>query len=276
MVSLRPVSHSDTRGRSRPSRVCIAVKAATLRRMRSKSSVPRTVRKVSRVGGIERDAQLVEPGLGQLAALPRRERGAVGVEQHVDAALLQVAHPARQIPHQHRLADAVQHHARDVGHLADDAGEQLPAHVRLRLQIGVGARAGGAEQVAAVGGLQVEADRIGRRRRARGRPRQPHGTDAGRSRAVLMGVSNGGDGGIEGVAPQAPHIEGERRDGGKGEEGDPGVIAGPAGALDAVVEERRGERQGPGGGRGTDRQHGDEDEEVPGEVRRGEDEERRQ
>ena len=36
--------------------------------------------------------------------------------------------------HQHRLADAVQHHAGDVGHLIDDAREQLPAHVGRRLE----------------------------------------------------------------------------------------------------------------------------------------------
>ena len=109
---------------------------------------------------IERYAQLVEAGVGQLAALLGGQHGAVGVEQHVGAARLEVADHARQLFHEHRLAHPVQHHAGDVGHLVDDAREQLPAHVRLRLEVGIGARAGGAEQVAAVGRLQVEADRI--------------------------------------------------------------------------------------------------------------------
>jgi hypothetical protein len=43
IVSLRPVSHSDTRGEVKPSRLCISVKAATLRKMRWKSFVPRTL-----------------------------------------------------------------------------------------------------------------------------------------------------------------------------------------------------------------------------------------
>ena len=45
------------------------------------------------------------------------------------------------------------------GNLIDDRGEQLPAHVRRRLELLIGARAGGAEQIAAVRRLQIEADR---------------------------------------------------------------------------------------------------------------------
>ena len=59
------------------------------------------------VGGVERDAQFVEPGLDQRAAVLFVEHGAVGVEQHVGAAILQIAHHARQVLDQHRLADAV-------------------------------------------------------------------------------------------------------------------------------------------------------------------------
>ena len=44
--------------------------------------------------------------------------------------------------------------------LIDDRGEQLPAHVGRRLELLIGARTGGAEQIAAVGGLQIEADRL--------------------------------------------------------------------------------------------------------------------
>jgi hypothetical protein len=86
------------------------------------------------IGGIERDAQFIEPGLGQLAPLLRGQQRAVGVEQHIGAAVLEVADLARQVLHQHRLADAVQHHPGDVGHLVDDARDQLPARVRRRLQ----------------------------------------------------------------------------------------------------------------------------------------------
>ena len=66
---------------------------------------------------------------------------------------------SRQVLHQHRLADAVQHDAGDVRNLIDDAGEQLPAHIGRRLQFLERARAGLAQQVAAVGDLQIEADR---------------------------------------------------------------------------------------------------------------------
>ena len=65
------------------------------------------------------------------------------------------------MPHQHRLADAVQHDAADIRYLIDDAGEQRPAHVGGRFQFLEGARAGLAQQVAAVGDLQIQADRRG-------------------------------------------------------------------------------------------------------------------
>ena len=38
-------------------------------------------------------------------------------------------------------------------------GEQLPAHVGRRLELGIGARAGRAQEIAAVGGLEIDADR---------------------------------------------------------------------------------------------------------------------
>src|SRR5579864_6430687 len=44
--------------------------------------------------------------------------------------------------------------------LVDDRGEQRPAHVGGRLQLRVGARTGRAEKIAAVGRLQIEADRL--------------------------------------------------------------------------------------------------------------------
>ena len=54
----------------------------------------------------------------------------------------------------------MQHDARNLGVLIDDAGKQLPRHVRLGLQLFKGARAGGTQQVAAIGRLQIEADGI--------------------------------------------------------------------------------------------------------------------
>ena len=79
--------------------------------------------KALRLGGVERDPQLVEPGLDKLAAPARRQQGAVGVEQHIDAALLQVADHARQVSHQHRLADPMEYGARHPRQLIDDRGE---------------------------------------------------------------------------------------------------------------------------------------------------------
>ncbi len=112
-----------------------------------------------RIGRIERDPKLVEPGIDQGAAVLLVEHGAVGIEQHVGAALLEIAHHAREALDQHRLADAVQDRALEVGNLIDDRGEQLPAHVGGRLELLVGARARRAQQVAAVGRLQIDTDR---------------------------------------------------------------------------------------------------------------------
>ena len=142
------------------------------------------------------------PESAELAALLGGEHGAVGVEQHVGAAVLQVADHARQVLHQHRLADAVQDHARDVGHLVDDAREQLPAHVGLRLEVRVGARAGGAQQVAAVGGLQVEADRIARPPSGSWRARPPRDTGADRSAAHAHEIAPAGR--VVGICAAAP------------------------------------------------------------------------
>jgi hypothetical protein len=44
--------------------------------------------------------------------------------------------------------------------LVDDPREQLPAHVGGRLQIFKGARAGFAQQIAAIGRLDIETDRF--------------------------------------------------------------------------------------------------------------------
>ena len=57
----------------------------------------------------------------------------------------------------------MQDRAFDVGHLIDDRAEQLPAHVGGRLELLVGARAGRAQQVAAVRDLQIETDRLAHR-----------------------------------------------------------------------------------------------------------------
>ena len=53
----------------------------------------------------------------------------------------------------------MQHDPRHVRHLIDDAGEQLPAHVGRRFQILERAWTGLAQQVAAIGHFQVQADR---------------------------------------------------------------------------------------------------------------------
>jgi hypothetical protein len=54
---------------------------------------------------------------------------------------------------------AVHNDARDIGDLVDDPGKQLPAHVGWRLELLERARAGLAEQVAAIGNLEIEANR---------------------------------------------------------------------------------------------------------------------
>jgi hypothetical protein len=111
------------------------------------------------VRGVERDAQFVKPGIDQSATVPRVQHRAIGVEQDVGAAILEIAHHARQILHQHGFANPVQDPAREIRHLVYDAREQVPGEISRRLQFLVGARTGRAEKIAAVRGLQVETDR---------------------------------------------------------------------------------------------------------------------
>jgi len=54
----------------------------------------------------------------------------------------------------------VEDDASDVWILVDEGGEELPWHVGFGFELLVGARAGCAEEVAAVGGLEIEADRL--------------------------------------------------------------------------------------------------------------------
>src|SRR6516225_825018 len=88
------------------------------------------------------------------------QQGTVGVKQDVSAALFQIADHARQRLDHHRLSDAVQYNSSDARNLVDDAGEELPTHVGRRLEILKGARASLTQQIAAIGGLEVEADRL--------------------------------------------------------------------------------------------------------------------
>ena len=53
----------------------------------------------------------------------------------------------------------MQDRALQVRNLIDDRDEQLPAHVGGGLELGVGARAGRAQEIAAVCGLEIDADR---------------------------------------------------------------------------------------------------------------------
>src|SRR5262249_10398668 len=108
---------------------------------------------------IERYAKLVEFGRDQRASVPFTEDSPVGVEQNVDAAVLQVSDHARQVCDQHRLADTMQHRSHKIGHLIDNQSEQFPAHVRRRLEFLVGARTRGAQQIATIGHFQINAYR---------------------------------------------------------------------------------------------------------------------
>ena len=114
-----------------------------------------------RLGRVQRYAQLVKPAVDQLAALLRAEQRAVGIEQHIGAAILQIPDHAWQRAHHHRLADPVQHDAGNIRVLVDDRCKQLPAHIAGWFERLEGARAGRAQQVAAVGRLQIKADGLG-------------------------------------------------------------------------------------------------------------------
>src|SRR4029079_13782359 len=108
---------------------------------------------------IKRYAQLIEPGGDQRTPVAFAEDCPVGVEQDVSAAILQISHHARQVCDQHRLADAMQHGPRKIRHLIDNRCEQVPIHIRRRLEVLVGAGTGGAQQIAAIGDFQIDADR---------------------------------------------------------------------------------------------------------------------
>ena len=108
---------------------------------------------------VERDAKLVQTRRDQRPAVLLVEQRAVGVEQDVSAALLEISHHLREVLHQHRLADAVQHRALQLGNLVDDRREQRPAHIGRRLERFIGARACRAQQIAAICRLQIDADR---------------------------------------------------------------------------------------------------------------------
>ena len=111
------------------------------------------------VGGVERHAKFVEPRFYKFREAALAEQRSVGVEQDMDATILEVADHARQVAHQHRLADTVQDGTHETGELVDDAREKLPRHIGRRLQRLEGARTGLAEQVAAVRDLEIGADR---------------------------------------------------------------------------------------------------------------------
>jgi hypothetical protein len=89
----------------------------------------------------------------------RCEQRAVGVEQHIDATILEVTDHPRQVFDHHRLADAMEDRARQTRQLIDDRGEQLPAHIGGRFERLESARTGFAQQIAAIGDLEVDADR---------------------------------------------------------------------------------------------------------------------
>ena len=108
---------------------------------------------------IKRYAQLIELGGDQRTAISFAEDRPVGVEQHVDAAILQISHHAREVRHQHRFADTMQHSPRKIGHLIDNRCEQVPAHICRRLELLVSAGTGGAQQIAAIGHFKIKADR---------------------------------------------------------------------------------------------------------------------
>ena len=75
----------------------------------------------------------------------------------MDSALPEVADHRRQVAVEQRLANAVQHDTLQVGGLVNDAPEFLVAQiVRAALAAVEGQRAGLAEGVAAVAGLDVE------------------------------------------------------------------------------------------------------------------------
>ena len=109
-------------------------------------------------GGVEGDAKLVEAGFDEGAAVGFGEEGSVGVEEDVDVAGFEIVDALGEVFDEHGLADAVEDDAGDVRILVDERGEELPGHVGFGLELLVGARAGGAEEIAAVGGLEVEAD----------------------------------------------------------------------------------------------------------------------
>jgi len=92
-------------------------------------------------------------------AVALAEDRSIGVEQDVNAAILEVPDHSRQVCDQHWFADAMQDCPRKAGDLVDNRREEVPAHVGWRLELLVGARASGAQEIAAVCHFQIKADR---------------------------------------------------------------------------------------------------------------------
>src|SRR5262245_53640564 len=109
--------------------------------------------------GVERDAQLVQPGLAQRIAAPLVQQNRIGVEEHMRPTLLEVRDKARQIWIEQRLADPMQYRTLDSWQLIDDLAELQPGQMMLglkRQEMVVGQRAGGAQRVAAVSDLHID------------------------------------------------------------------------------------------------------------------------
>ena len=109
---------------------------------------------------VERDPDLVEARSDQRSSLGFRQQGTIGVEEDVDASILEVADHPGQVLDEHGLADAVKDDPCDLGERVDDPGKQFPAHIRGRLKLLEGSRAGLAQKIAPIRDLDIEADRV--------------------------------------------------------------------------------------------------------------------
>ena len=152
MVSLRPVSQSETFGASARRSRCRARKRRKLRRIWANISRPRTSAKA--LGSAASNDTRSSSSPASMSSRPRLGVRRVPLVLKRTWQPRQIADHARQIRHHHRLADPCRT-ARATGKLVDDRGEQLPAHVR-RPRAPRGARTGRAEQVAAIRRFQIK------------------------------------------------------------------------------------------------------------------------
>src|ERR1700729_3100971 len=111
-------------------------------------------------GCIERDAKLVQASFDQSTTIDFGEQSPIRVEEDVDISVLKMLDTLCEILDQHRFADAVKNDTSNIRILPDERGKELPRHVGFGFELFIGPGTSRAEEITAVRGFEVKADRF--------------------------------------------------------------------------------------------------------------------